>query len=329
MSVWRPGAGSAASCSTTICFGSRLAALLLIAVAAATVPAAYGAGSDLERRHRERAEVLMREARWYDAALQWEVVRLLRPDRSEYTRKMEEAREQAREAAIQRARTAAEARRRNDLQRATQLYLAALNEDPEYVEAAVALREIEREQLSRANARTFAHLSEGDGSGVATAPRRGATPSAAERRDLESAIILLHQGDYEASVKALEQYLRRYPSERLARGALRQAYAGLGQERFAQGKKEEALTYLQKAQGGKQMRAGEARGTVQSLRKQIAQDYYERGVRAQRADLNESILLLEQALQYNPELTQARVRLEQTRRMRDNLNSLDSGKRKP
>lgn len=306
----------------------RLRRILLAGVAAAViVGSACAAEPDLEQRYRDRAEALIREARWYDAAVQWEVLRLLRPDRGEYGRKMEEARGRARDAATQRARTAAEARQRGDWLGSVQLYLQALSEDPGYSEAARALRELEKEQLSRGNTRSLAHLSNGEAAGTRSAPRRAVAPSAAQGRELESAVMLLHQGDYELSAKMLELHLRRYPNDELASRTLREAYAALGRERVQQGKKEEALTYLQKAQSGKPGGAGEPLGSARSLRKDIAQDYYERGVRAQRTNLDEAIRLWQQALQYDPELTQARLRIEQARRMRENLDAIQGGEK--
>lgn len=223
----------------------RLARILLVGtVVGAVVGLACAAESEFEQRYREWAERLMGEARWYEAAVQWEVLQLLRPDRNEYGSKAQEARSRARDAAAQRARTAAETRQRGDLQNALQLYLQALSEDPGYSEAARALRELEKEQLGRASGRSLAHLSGGEAAGPRTAPRRGTATSAAEGRELESA------------------------------------------------------------------------------RKDIAQDYYERGVRAQRTDLDEAIRLWERALQYDPDLTQARLRMEQARRMRQNLESI-------
>src|SRR5262245_27233555 len=153
---WMPAHGR----TIAVRVASRLTWLCVASIVGAIAAGlASAAEPEFEQRHREQAEALMREARWYEAATQWEVLRLLRPDRSEYGHRMDEARSRAREAATQRARSAAEARQRGDVQTSIQLYLQALSEDPGYGDAARALRELEKEQLGRASGRSLAHLS--------------------------------------------------------------------------------------------------------------------------------------------------------------------------
>ena len=140
------------------------------------------------------------------------------------------------------------------------------------------------------------------------------------------AIMLFHQGDYAVSVQSLQSYLKRYPQDEMGKRALRDAYAALGKQRIEQGKKEEGVGYLEKARAVKSNGSADLDGTVQAARKDLAQDYYEQGLRLQRADLEAAIRLWERALEYDPGHGQARLRLAQGRRMQQSLQSLPNSK---
>ena len=61
-----------------------------------------------EERWRDRAALLMRDDRWADAALQWELLVLLRPDNSEYERALQDTRVRIAKLAAERQRRAEE-----------------------------------------------------------------------------------------------------------------------------------------------------------------------------------------------------------------------------
>ena len=57
------------------------------------VPASPRAEADstFEQRRRERAEELTQADRWAEAAVQWDILALLRPDNAEYAKRLAEA----------------------------------------------------------------------------------------------------------------------------------------------------------------------------------------------------------------------------------------------
>jgi tetratricopeptide (TPR) repeat protein len=120
--------------------------------------------------------------------------------------------------------------------------------------------------------------------------------------------------------------LKRYPQDEIGKRALRDAYAALGKQRIEQGKKEEGVSYLEKARATKSSGSADLDGTVQAARKDLAQDYYEQGLRVQRTDLEAAIRLWERALEYDPGHAQAKLRLAQGRRMQQSLQSLPNSK---
>jgi len=104
----------------------------------------------LERDYRAHATALMHEARWADAKVQWELLLLLRPGSAEYRTQWEVAHKHIADTAAEAIDHAAAARRRGDLELATNQYLRALAADRENTAAAQGLREIERERTRRA-----------------------------------------------------------------------------------------------------------------------------------------------------------------------------------
>jgi tetratricopeptide (TPR) repeat protein len=295
----------------------------VVAAPAAQAAPAFGA---FEQEHRARAEKLAREGKWAKSADEWEILALLRPDSVEYRKRRDEAREKAHVMVRSDLQAAADARRNGDLRGASASYLKALAADPGDRAATDALREIGREQALLLHAGSVAN-----GAGGAKQASRRKPPdtlTAAEQQELESATMLLHQGDYGVSAQKLQDYLRRHPQDELARRKLRDAYAGLGQQQLDQGKTDEAVSYLQKAQQVKQPGASTTSGSVQSLRRDLAQDYYEKGVRVQRNDLTQAIRLWEQALLYDPEHAQAKLKLKQAKQMERNLDAIEGEKPK-
>jgi len=278
----------------------------------------------LEQRERERAEALMQESRWAEAATHWEILQLLRPDQQDYGKKLAETRSHSSQAAAEYLQEAQQARARGQTSRATTLYLKALAADPSASEAAQALREIEKERTLRVN---FGPSARGGNGEMSTNVRRSskpaATPSTAEGRDLDSAILLLHQGDYGAAVQTLETYVRKNPHDDVGRRTLQDAYVDLSRGQAKEGRREEALAYLEKAQGLRDGKSNpELTRALQSLRKELAEDYYQQGLRAQSTNLSQAIRLWEKTLKYDPDHAQAARQLERARKMEQNLRSI-------
>jgi tetratricopeptide (TPR) repeat protein len=214
------------------------------------------------------------------------------------------------------------------------LYLKALSADPGNGEAAQALRDIEKERVRKSNFGPSARGASGEAALAALSSRRSskpyAAPSTAEGRELDSAILLLHQGDYSAAVQTLETYVRKNPHDDLGRRTLQDAYVDLARQRAKEGKKEEALAYLEKAHSLRDSKSGpELTRAIASLRKEMAEDYYQQGLRVQPTNLGEAIRLWEKALKYDPEHAQAARHLERARKMEQNLRSIQDAEGKP
>jgi len=104
----------------------------------------------LEQSYRSHATELAAQQRWAEAAVQWDLLVLLRPDSKEYRKEAEGARQHGAEAAAAHLRAADEARKRGGNDKAVLYYLRALSADPGNVAAANGLKAIETERVRKA-----------------------------------------------------------------------------------------------------------------------------------------------------------------------------------
>jgi hypothetical protein len=121
--------------------------------APATATAAASSRSDgveaFERQQRERAEIAQRQGRLADAALAWEVLAALKPQRTDYRERLAATLSQIQAAVEDRLGKAVVAQKRGELDGAVQHYLGVLALEPSHDAAADALRAIERERQKR------------------------------------------------------------------------------------------------------------------------------------------------------------------------------------
>lgn len=147
---------------------------------AAAAPSRADGIEAFEREHRERAEIAQRQGRLADAALSWEVLAALKPQRSEYRERLAATRAQIQAALDDRLAKGAAAKKRGELDAAVQHYLAALALEPAQDTAADALRGIERERQKRHAGRLARDPLQRRSNGEAD-PRTPASPPPATR----------------------------------------------------------------------------------------------------------------------------------------------------
>ena len=274
-------------------------------------PAPY---QNFEAARRDKALELAQQERWTEVAIEWEILTLLRPENPEYRTRLQDAKSRVAKGVEQYLTSAQNARDRGDAQQAVLLYLKTLTLDPTNSTAITALQALEQEaQQRKLHSRVARVALYKDPGSVRTT----------EHRDLEFGVLLFHQGDYAGSIRTLARYVKAAPKDELGRRYLSDAYLQLAQQRMEQGKSEEALSSLESAQGLHEQQPPELKAKIESVRKLIAEDYYRRGMKVYRTDLNQAIVFWERSLQYDPLHSQARVRLQQARQMQRNLKVID------
>lgn len=278
-----------------------------------------------EQRQRELALSLTRREQLAQAAVAWEVLALLRPERSEYRKRQADTNAQIKKAVGERLQAAAEAHQRGDVQQATLAYLRVLSLEPDNATAVQALRDMERGRAIRTHQVRNARLPPSAKARTGHGEPKVAPPAySAERRNLDYGVMLLHQGDYAGSIKLLETFLAGNPKEVLARRTLADACAQLGQQRLQQGAREEALALLEKAQALREQDAPDLRTKILALRRELAEEQYQNGLRAYNNDIRRAIAHFERSLRFDPSHVRANIRLQEARVMRDKLKLMES-----
>lgn len=256
----------------------------------------------LEGPHRARALNLMQERRWAEAAIQWELLLLLRPQSSEYRALLATTRKHIEDTAHDALGDAEQARKRGDLDAAATQYLRALNADRDNQGAANGLREIERERVRRA----YLNRSPRGMTGAMT-------PTAEDLAEVDEGVSLYRQGDYVGAVQSLQRYLPTHPKDTVARGYLADAFYQLGLAAVKDGRKEDALRYFEKGRAVSQTDRNGLEVVVRETRRSLADDYFRRGVEAYAQNPRQAIELWQQSLRYDPSHEEALARLRSAR----------------
>ena len=283
--------------------------------------------TELERNYRERAAALARDGRWTEARSLWEVLLIVEPDSPSYRQQYELAQTRIAEMVAERLKAADKARQAGEIEKATLAYLRVLSVEPREAAAARALRELEVERVKRTYLSRPPRVVLANRSPERNAPRNAVAPSANDVGDLELGVMLFRQGDHAGSAQSLEKYLQKYPRHEGARGYLADAYHQLGLAALQQGRKEEALGYLEKAQRLGYSDPTELTKAIRSVRQALGEEYYRLGVRAFASSIDKAITLWERSVYFDPGQTQAQLRLQQARRARETMRSIEkSGK---
>src|SRR5215510_14810018 len=90
-------------------------------------PALY---QSFEDAHRDKALSLQQQQRWGEAAVEWEILALLNPERVEYRNQQRDVERRIAKGVEENLKSADEARQRGDLPAASHFYLKALSLDP-------------------------------------------------------------------------------------------------------------------------------------------------------------------------------------------------------
>jgi tetratricopeptide (TPR) repeat protein len=259
----------------------------------------------LEAAYRERAQSAVKDRRWADAVVQWEVLSLLRPQIPEYRAQVEQTQRRIAEISAEALRAGDAARKRGELEAAQTQYLRVLAVDPDHVEAMQALREMERERVRRAY---FTRAPRN----VLTMP----TPRNGPPQTLPAAevgVVLLRQGDYAGAIQALGRHLQAHPTDEGAKELLADANFHMGTSLGQQNRPEEALAHFERARmlGYRDVTA--LNGALRQSRKALADEYVRQGNAVLPADRRKAVALWEQALKVEPSHAEAIARLRQNR----------------
>jgi len=198
-----------------------------------------------EAARKEQALQATRQGHLAEAALAWEVLALLRPDRAEYQQQWSAARQTLEQAVTQRLTRAQAARQRGDAGAAERLYLEVLSLSPAHASAAQALRDLETERNRASVVGRFAQpfsLQARSGRSTANGPppmpasrgqtaAPGAPAGTSQRNLLEHASLLARQGELDSAITLLNDAGAAVLRDPESRQTLARLYAQRGELR--------------------------------------------------------------------------------------------------
>ena len=297
--------------------------------AAPPPPAVAPARSDVDRaveRHRQFARQQLAAGNLAAAAAEWQILTLLAPDNAEFRRELDATRAAARRGAQEKLDAARAAQRSGQTERAIQLHVQALALDPASAEAARALRELDRQKYARIQQDRAARAKPDAVAAGAPATARSASADAAgDGYDVEQALEMLAAGDLAGGLRDLRAWVAANPRQRATRLRIGAAVFDKGREQEASGAREQALSTYESAVALRGDAPPEWAARIAPLKKSVAEELYEAGVRASRSDLKRAIAQWEACLRLDPQHARASARLQEARRLQARVQRIEDG----
>jgi len=265
--------------------------------------------------HDKLAAIYTEQGRYADALLQWKILSTLHPNESRYETQVRQTEEHIAKLVLQRQRAGVSALDKGDYATARQEFLAALALDPTHADIVGELRRIEYERVWHLQTTKLEKLKVNE-------DRKATGIGEQERSYLELGSMMLREADYSGAVREIQKYLNSYPSDAQAKKLISDAYAKLATQQRQQGQLQNALTNVEQAKRFSGDNTGTQRKAEQELRTALADEYYEKGLRALRSNLKLAIESLQQALHFNPLHSKARAKLADAQRMQKKLDEI-------
>jgi len=270
--------------------------------------------------HRQKAEHYAAAGDLFSAAREWHILTLLAPGDSQYSARQEAARAAIAQGVRDQLQIANAALRGGDQERASSALLKVLALDPDNAEAAKALRDIDRQKLSRIqNNRATRAGQVASAAAARPAPGSAATADASESYDVDQPIEMFRAGDVEGGLKELRAFVDANPGNQAARQRIATVVFERGREAESKGAREQALMLYEQADAFRGKPLPESTEQSQRLRRALSEEYYEKGVRAYRTDTASAIKLWETSLRYDPQNRKTAAKLQEARVADDKL----------
>lgn len=292
-------------------------------------------------RHRDLAKQARASGDLATAVDHLHVVVLLVPDDEPAKREMEALREQIRRGVREGLESGRSAMRSGDTTRASASFLHVLALDPKNAEAARSLRELDRQVMARAQSGRAARVGGPEpvaevvrsarAAAAATPPAAaaasGAAPAAAATSasdvvELDQRLEMFRAGDTAGALRELKAWVDAHPKDRAARQRVGATVAERAKEMEGKQQREVAVGLYEQAIALRGEPQAEWSARIAALKKQLSADYYGRGVRLMRTDLNGAVKALETAVAYDAQNANAQRTLREATAARDKLSRM-------
>ena len=292
-----------------------------------------GPREDAIRRHRDLAREAQRAGDLATAVDHLHVVEMLSPGDEAVRRDAEALRNEVRRQVREALEAGRAAQRAGDNAKASASFLRVLALEPRNAEAARYLRDIDRQNMARAQAARASRVRVEDlfadaraAKAAPPAPAAMAAPAAAsggnDAFDIDQRLEMLRAGDTAGALRELKAYVDAHPRDRAARQRIGAAVAERAKELEGKGQRESALGLYEQALVLRGEPQAEWSARVVALKKTVAGEYYSDGVKLMRTDLNGAIKAFEVSVRYDPQNPNAQSRLRDAKAARDKLSRM-------
>jgi tetratricopeptide (TPR) repeat protein len=281
---------------------------------------------------RQRAAAHGKSGDLANAEIDWHVLTLLAPEEPGYRQELAATRAAIRRDVDENLKAARAAVQANDSDRATTAYLRVLALEPDNGEAARALRDLDRRRTARGQADRVASARSADRAAAAGSPppaSRVPRPAATEQSngnaayDLEQRLEMFNAGDNAGGLRELQAWVAAHPADRAGRQRVGTVVFDRAAELEAHGNREQALTLYEAAIALRGDAPAAWNTRVQTVRRTLSNEYYDRGTRIERTDLDAAVKALETSVRYDATNIKASARLEQARAAQARLKQIE------
>lgn len=139
---------------------------------------------------------------------------------------------------------------------------------------------------------------------------------------LAPAVDLAKEGQHLAAIPRLQAHLLRFPEDETALGLLATSHRKIGFAFYQDGNLRESVDHLKASENYAENSDPELQAALSDARSRLAQQAYEKGVKAFNSDLNQAIALWEESLKYDPAHIRARSYLDKAYKMQETLSGI-------
>jgi tetratricopeptide (TPR) repeat protein len=273
----------------------------------------------IEAREKKAME-LMSQGELAEALIQWKVLKTLDPQDPEFTQQLLATKALIRKRINDHVQLGKKALSEGNTTLAKQEFLKALALDPCMPTPFSCLKKIEKERAMKIQAKKIQRLVK-KRKGPAQAGLQSV--SSQEAYYLQLGIGLFQQGRLNESIREIEKYLNTYPKDREAGKYLAEAHLKLGIDCYEQGEMAKALMHLEEARRYKPAGSSQLSYYLTRTRQELAEDFYQKGIRVYLKDIIKAIEYWEKSISYNPQHINAQMRLEKAYKIQKKLREIE------
>jgi len=275
--------------------------------------------SDSIAQHKQLAKRYEADGDLSSAAIQWHVLTLIAPDEESFRTELARLEKIIPRSADQAYQSGLAALRKGNDEDASRLMLQTLALIPDHAGAAQALSDIERQRISRVQANKAARVKRSEGLLAGRQPQT----SARQPYELDQQIEIFTAGDVAGGLREMHRYVASNPKDKAGRQRIAKVVYDEALKLDGKGSSESAVGLYEQAIVLRGDRPVMWDARVKALQKTLADTYYEKGMRAYRSDIAVAINDWETCLRYNPQHTNAALRLKDARLSQETLRRIE------